>query len=122
MKKIKFNVPIYDMEITCLILDKNDDFMETIYPQIKNFPLPNEEFATINNNVQEHLHSGGTTYRFMTSRKILVLIYPCKSEKERRNVLNHEKRHVEDRILEHFGVKDIESSALLAGFLSEKIY
>lgn len=37
-------------------------------------------------------------------------------------VVNHEKRHIEDRILQHCGIDDIEAAAYLAGYLSKFIY
>ena len=42
------------------------------------------------------------------------------SEKNRDNCYSHEKRHIEDRVLEWYSVNDIESAGLLAGFLGEK--
>jgi hypothetical protein len=33
-----------------------------------------------------------------------------------------EKRHIEDRLLDYCGVKDIEASAYLAGYISKFMY
>lgn len=35
---------------------------------------------------------------------------------------NHEKRHIEDRVLEYCGITDIEASAYLAGYISKFMY
>ena len=45
-----------------------------------------------------------------------------KNERTRANVYSHEKRHIEDRVLQYASVDDIESAGLLAGFLGEKFY
>lgn len=40
----------------------------------------------------------------------------------RAEIYSHEKRHIEDRVLDFFSVNNIESAGLLAGFLGEKFY
>ena len=50
--------------------------------------------------------------KFMTDEE--VMLYLIK--------VNEKKRHVEDRILEHVGINDIEASAYLAGYLSQYMY
>ena len=69
-----------------------------------------------------YIMNGGSTYRNMDLAKILVIIYPCKNIEQRREVVNHEKRHIEDRLLKYLGIDDIEASAYLAGYLSRFIY
>ena len=53
---------------------------------------------------------------------MLVVFYPMSSEDVQAEVYYHEKRHVEDRIMEWASVNDIESAGLLAGFLGTKFY
>lgn len=66
--------------------------------------------------------NGGSTFRNLDMKQFLVIIHPCKNEQTRRMVVNHEKRHIEDRILQHCAIDDIEAAAYLAGYLSKFIY
>ena len=120
MIKTSFKVPIYDIHIDDIQIETPDDFSQ--FSKIaKKLNLTEDDIDYVINNIRTGFN-GGDTFRNMRLRRILVIIYRCKSEKVRRNVVNHEKRHVEDRILEYYNITDIEASAFLAGYLSEFIY
>ena len=55
-------------------------------------------------------------------RKIAVVFYPFSNEEEKAEVFAHEKRHIEDRVMEWASVDDIESAGLIAGFLGRMSY
>lgn len=64
--------------------------------------------------------NGEITFRNMTVRTCVVVFYQMRSELDRAEVYSHEKRHIEDRVLNWAGVDDIEASALLAGYLGRQ--
>lgn len=73
-------------------------------------------------NKQYDMRDGGDTFYRLIQREMVVIFYPFSSDEAREEVMGHEKRHVEDRILKLFRIDDIETSALLAGFLSKQFY
>lgn len=121
MKLTKIRVPIYDFKIVVVEIESKEDKNRVIEIMIK-FGCSSEHIEDESNGIEQECMNGGNTYRQLGSRKILVTIYPCKNEATRREILNHEKRHIEDRILEYCGVDDIEASAYLAGYLSRYMY
>ena len=76
----------------------------------------------VGKDIENECMNGGDTFRNLDMKSFLVIIYPCKDEETRRSVVGHEKRHVEDRLLQHCFVNDIEASGYLAGYLSRYIY
>ena len=54
--------------------------------------------------------------------KQMILLYPQTSKASRINCLGHEKRHLEDRILKHCHIDDLETAGYLAGFLTKKLF
>lgn len=121
MKRIKFKVPLYNYSITVVHIESNKDKGELI-KEFKKLGVPNELYKDSIEYVEKDYMNGGDTYRNMLNKRFLVIIYLCESENIRREIIGHEKRHVEDRILEHVGVKDLEASAYLAGYLSQYMY
>lgn len=120
MIKTSFKVPIYGVHIDYVQIETPDDSSQ--FSKIaKRLSMAEDDIDYVINNIRTGFN-GGDTFRNMRLRRILVIIYRYKSEKVRRNVVNHEKRHVEDRILEYYNITDIEASAFLAGHLSEFIY
>ena len=118
MKEFKFNIPIYDVDVLIVQIESPED-KEKVKKicEEKNINFT-EEFE---NAILRGVVNGGDTYRDLNNRNIVMFLYPFDNAKKRANVLNHEKRHIEDRVLSYFNVDDIESAALLAGFLGEKL-
>lgn len=121
MKLRNIRVPIYDFKIGLIEIESKED-KDRVVEIMTKFGCSSEDIEDESNGIEQECMNGGNTYRQLGNRKILVTIYPCKDEATRREILNHEKRHIEDRILEHCGVDDIEASAYLAGYLSRYIY
>lgn len=121
MKRKRFKVPIYNFNITFIEMESATDCY-LVAKEMKRLNCTPEAICSVSEALKNGDVNGGETYRNMPIKEILVLIYPCTSERRRREVVNHEKRHIEDRILEYLGINDIEASAYLAGFLSEHIF
>lgn len=119
MKKITFEIPLYYINVTLIQIDDENDIDEIIV-ECEEMKIGEEEQDVIKDYINRGSTNGGDTYRNLDLCKFLVIFYPFTSEKMRYNVLSHEKRHIEDRILQWASVDDIESAALLAGFLGEK--
>jgi hypothetical protein len=121
MIKKEFSVPVYDFKIIFIEIESKDDAEKARFV-FRRFKMKSENINEELDNITNGFINGGNTYRNMERKLLLVIIYQTTSEKTRRNVVNHEKRHVEDRILEYCQINDFEAASYLAGFLSEKIY
>lgn len=121
MKKKVIKVPIYDFTITFVEVEKFEDKC-TVSKIMTSLDLPKDIIDEVKEKIEQGVEDGGLTTTRPSTHEIFVLIYQSSNETKRRNVVNHEKRHVEDDILEITKVEDQEASAYLAGFLSEHIY
>lgn len=117
----KFDIPIYDIRIDLIQVENKEDangvvrFMQTIKCQ--------QEFIDeVTENIKNGYVNGGETFRNFDLRKMLIIFYPMENEETRAEVYSHEKRHIEDRVMQHESVDDIESAGLLAGFLGRQFY
>lgn len=121
MKTKTFKVPIYGQTITLIQVDGKDD-ADAIVPILKNHKLTQEHIDDVLENISKGVFNGGDTFRNFQIERLLVVFYVMKTPYQRANVYSHEKRHLEDRILEWANINDIEASAFLAGFLGEKFF
>lgn len=121
MKLKRIKIPIYDYTVLFADIEgKQDD--EPMAKVLKELNIDGENYVDVINAIKTEATNGGDTYRNMIMKKLLVILYPCKSEPMRRNILAHETRHIVDRIMEWINVNDIEASAYLQGWLAERIY
>jgi len=120
MKDIKFKINVYDWDVRFIEIESKNDLSKA--RQIMNkFGVDKQTIKYNLENIKKNRKNGGTHSHDNYNRKSLIFILPSSSKRDRRNVLAHEKRHCEDNILEWFNIKDIEASAMLAGYLSEKL-
>lgn len=118
MKKRCFKVPIYDVELTLVQVEKKSDEGHVV-SLLKAHDVAQEHIEGVMDNIEKGHMDGGVTFHDLPARVILVVFYPFTSLRWESNIYSHEKRHCEDRILEFFSVEDIESGGLLAGYLGE---
>ena len=121
MKKLKFTIPIYDFDITLIQIEGKED-KEKVIPFMNAMKCQQEFIDEVTDYIERECVDGGETYRNFDMRKILVIFCPMSNKKMQANIYSHEKRHIEDRVLEFSSVNDIESAGLLAGFLGGKFY
>ena len=121
MKRTKIKIPIYDSTIILIHIEGKQD-KDKILKEMKSFNCPQEDIEDVQKSIEEEDTNGGWTFRKMGLRLFLVMILPCVNEEIRRDIVAHEKRHVEDRLLQHCSIDDIEASAYLAGYLARYMY
>lgn len=119
MVKYKFTIPLYGVRVTLVQVESTLD-----YPSVERLLRPVRVTPELKKEIREYIEdgsaNGGITFRNMTVRTCVVVFYQMRSELDRAEVYSHEKRHIEDRVLNWAGVDDIESSALLAGYLGRQ--
>lgn len=121
MKKIVFNIPIYDFDVTILEVQQKEDSRE-VCDMLHTISEDESSISQVAEYIVNEDMNGGDTFRNMPMKQFIVVIYPCRDEQTRREIINHEKRHIEDRIIQYCGIDDIEASAYLAGYISKFMY
>lgn len=119
MIRYNFKIPLYYVDVTLIQVEseKDADSVETI---LKNIKTDKEWIDYTVGGIKRGCRNGGDTYRNEDLKRFVVIFYCMSNERNRSNCYSHEKRHIEDRVLEWNSVNDIESAGLLAGFLGEK--
>lgn len=119
MIKYSFKIPLYGVDVMLVQVESADD-AEAVESILRNIKADKEYADDTVNGIKRGCRNGGDTYRNEDLKRFVVIFYRMSSEKNRDNCYSHEKRHIEDRVLEWYSVNDIESAGLLAGFLGEK--
>lgn len=117
MKTYSFKVPMFDYDIKLIQIEGKKD-----YAQVKKIEwlqgIPDEDREEIFKNAKEDVCDGACVLRNLNMRQLIVVFYRFESEEKKVSVYAHEKRHVEDRIMEHLQIEDFETAGYLAGFLA----
>jgi len=119
MERLEFQLPYYKVDITLLQVEGEKD-IDDVAALLKSVDANDPEYTL--DGIRRGAVNGGDTYRDLNNKRMVVLFYPMEDNTHRAEIYSHEKRHIEDRVLEFYGVNDIESAGLLAGFLGEKFY
>ena len=119
MKRLDIQIPIYDWHITILtIYNKDDEY--SVKEVFDEFEIIDDD--AIDNVVNER-YNGGDTYVNASLRQAVLVIYKYDSINRFHNIINHEKRHLIDRIGNVHLIRDEkEAIAYLDGYVSEQIY
>lgn len=126
MKRYTFKVPIFgDVKITLVQVEGREDKKAVLNLLKVHHITEKDDIDYVMDNVDNKeydMRDGGDTFYRLIQREMVVIFYPFSSDEAREDVMGHEKRHVEDRLLNFLHVDDIESAGLLAGFLSKEFY
>ena len=121
MRTKQINIPIYDIGLTLVEIETKDDY-PILEPILDEHKIDVDEKEIIKDFIEREVLNGGSTYGNFALEKMLVILYQMNNEEERRAILNHEKRHVVDRICEFLSINDIEAPAYLDGYISRYMY
>lgn len=121
MVKMCFKIPLYEITVTLVQAEGKKDSDE-VRKILKALVVSDEDLEDTVGSIERDAVNGGDTYRALDIKKMLVIFNRVTSERVRENVYDHEKRHIEDRILKFLGIDDIEAAGYLAGYLGEKFY
>ena len=121
VKKMKFRIPMYDFTVTLVEVEGKED-KEAVLSIMRGLKCPQEYLDSSADYIERGCYNGGDTFYNFDLKAVCVVFYGFRSERSRQNVYSHEKRHIEDRIMQHNNVDDVESAGMLAGFLGERFY
>lgn len=119
MIKHKFKIPLFGIWVTLLQVESFSDAPEA-WKFLSSIHVEESLKGEVRDTILRNACNGGTTFRNMQLRSIVVVFFRMRTLADRAEVYSHEKRHIEDRVLKWAGVDDIESSALLAGYLGRQ--
>lgn len=121
MKTLKFDIPLYGIHVDLVQVETKDD-KDGVIKFMRAIKCQQEFINEIGDAIERGCYNGGDTLRDMNLRKILVIFYRMEDEETRAQIYAHEKRHIEDRVMQWASVNDIESAGLLAGYLGRMFY
>lgn len=110
---------MFYFDVTLLQVESKDD-VKQVEKACLDFDMEAEDVEAVINKVERDCEDGGDTFRNFRFKKLLAIFYRMTSNKMRENIWSHEKRHIEDRILQFLNIDDIETSAIFAGYLGEQ--
>lgn len=122
MKQMKFNVPLYDFDVTLIQVEDNKKDEKDVLKLMQRIKPTNAQIKEVSDTMKNDCKNGGFTYRNFDLKQFLVIFFVMGSVWNRENIYEHEKRHIEDRILEWASVDDNEAAAFIAGYLGEQFY
>jgi len=123
MKINKFRVAIYDWRVTLIQLESINDaleFKDVISKAAKNNHLSKSDISDLLNDCKK-IKGGANFYSATSNHKALIILFRDQNYQEAINSICHEKRHLEDYILEKANIDDKEAAGYLAGYLSDKL-
>lgn len=118
MKKLKFAVPLYDIDVTLLQVEGKED-ENAVLDECKQYNISEEIEEELRDTISNDLCDRTSTFWNGSLHVAVIVFYRMESMKRKGVCYSHEKRHLEDRILKFCGIDDGEAAAYLAGFLSE---
>jgi hypothetical protein len=120
MKANKFWVPMFEWTVTVLEVESTKDY-KLIDKILKKSGVHEESRERVKDDIIQKRVNGGDHFYSIGSKWSIVVLGAFTSDKQRNHILCHEKRHVEDRILDTYNMRDIEAAGMLAGYLGKKM-
>jgi len=121
MKITRFKIPLFDYNVKLIKVESNKD-ADSVVKALKPLKLDSEDLEEYKEDVINGKYNGAYHIYNFNLKLSVLLMYQHNSEKEYLETLGHEKRHLEDRILQLYGIEDIETAGLLAGYLTKKLF
>lgn len=117
----KFDIPIYNIHVDMIQVENKED-SDGVVRFMNSIKCKQEFVEEVMDYIKRGCVDGGETYRNFDLRKMLIIFCPMENEETRAEVYSHEKRHIEDRVMQYEHVDDIESAGLLAGYLGRQFF
>jgi hypothetical protein len=124
MKIVRFTIPLYEYDVVYVEIDENDPIdrqIAFVTEELTNMKTDKQYLDETIQEIKEEYKNGGNHFYNLSKSVSFIMIYPHDNPERMKATIAHEKRHMEDRILKHYRVKDIESAGLLSGYLARFI-
>ena len=117
----EFSIPIFDFSVQLLQIETPQD-SNPFREEAVRFGMKKEDIEEECARIERDAKDGGNIYRNGKFKRFLVVFYNMTSVEEREQVWAHEKRHIEDRIMQFCGIDDIETAGYIAGYLGKEFH
>lgn len=121
MKVKRFKIGIYGWRCVVMEVVSSKDW-KVADKEMRVFKCKKSDRKLVVANIKNEVGNGGEHFYNTTSRRTLIILYRITSRKKRMEILAHEKRHMEDRMMNHLGIDNIEAVGYLAGYLAKKMF
>jgi len=124
MKVNRFSIPLYDYDVVYVEIDEDDPIdrqVAFVTEELTNMKTDKQYLDETIQEIKEESKNGGNHFYNLSKSVSFIMIYPHDDPERLKATIAHEKRHLEDRVLQHFSVNDIESAGLLSGYLARYI-
>ena len=121
MKQVYFKIPIYEWDVSIVTIYNEQD-EQPLRELLTNIDADKEGMQQDLYSVRTHAMNGGDTWRDPGNRRAIIVIFPWSDMTVFWEVINHEKRHLVDRILEWANINDMEAAAYLDGAISKMLF
>ena len=120
MKYLKFKIDIYDWTVYYIEAEKKED-ADAVLKKLSILKIGDKTIKSTRDEIDGGHGNGGEHLCNLTLRKSVLLMLPSTNRANRINIIFHEKRHIEDKICNHLGLKGREAPAFIAGYIAEKL-
>ena len=120
MKYHKFKIRIYDWDVYYIEAENSKD-SKRINKKLIHIGVSKKIRKIHVNNIAGGAKDGGVHIYDVHKRQSTIIIYETTSHKEKMDILCHEKRHVEDRIIDHLSLGGTEAGAFIAGYIMRNL-
>lgn len=117
MKKVEFNIPIYNIDVVLAQVEDHND-KDEVEELIKDYNMNPDDKSALLEVIECDNEVGAATLHEENVWTITTIFYKMKDEDTKWNCYGHEKRHLEDEILSRMGIYDREAAAYLSGWLT----
>ena len=117
MKEVRFSVPIFDVDVVLLQVEKPED-KENVLKAFEEFDPTDAIIEEVSETIENDRTNGAATFWNGGLHTGVIVFYRMESNKRTIVCYAHEKRHLEDRILKFCGIDDTETAAYLSGWLA----
>lgn len=121
MKIKRFKIPIYEYDVIYVELTKSSHEIDEMRVLLENIQCNSDDIKETLQEMKEGVKNGGNHFYNLSSLISIIMIHYHDNQSRKKATIAHEKRHLEDRILKHYRIDDIESAGLLSGWLARKI-
>lgn len=120
MKYYKFKIKIYDWDIFYIEVESKKDAKKVV-KKLESIGVPKDAMDDVGPAIKNNAQNGGEHFYNSGRRWSIILMYQASNNSRKFEIICHEKRHIEDRIMEHLGLEGTEAGAFIAGYIAMKL-
>lgn len=118
MKMIHRMIPLYDIDLYLIQLESYNDVDDKVFSELYSV-LGHDYYTNLVKEITEDKPVGGANTIYSPGDKAGVVVFNPPENRDRSiATYGHEKRHIEDDIINHVGIEGLEAAGYLAGFLT----